>query len=47
MMLTLEYIDSLASLSKLSFSEDEKTKLKEYMENLIEYVGMLDEVSEE
>jgi len=42
-----EIVDKIASLSKLSFSGDEKEAIKNDMNKMLEFVGKLEEVNTE
>jgi len=40
-MINIEYIDNIASIAKLNISEAEKEDLIEYMENILDYIEIL------
>ncbi len=47
MQLTPEQVDHIATLSRLSFTDEERTRFAEQLSSIIDYVGLLSKVDTE
>ncbi len=47
MKITAETIDKLANLAKLNFTDEEKTKIQQDMEQMVGFINKLEEVNTE